>query len=100
MTEKKKTSTKKTSTVWSLNKVSMWTICGAAILYLVSMILSLCIDNFKVVNALQNLATAIMIVIVSILAWRYVSKKQTVWKVLYFVCLLVVVVGIIVPLVK
>lgn len=99
MAEKKKT-TKKSSTVWSLNKVSMWTICGAAILYLVSMILSLCGVDFKIVNALQNLATAIMIIIVSILAWRYVSKKQTVWKVLYVVCLLVVIAGIIVPLIK
>lgn len=106
MTEKKKSQTQSKSSssrnhnAWSLNKVSMYTICAAAILYLVSMILSLCGVNFKIVSALQNAATAIMIIIVSILAWRYVSKKQTVWKVLYFVCLLVVIAGIIVPLVK
>lgn len=110
MAEKKKTTTQSKSTkttksssskktVWSLNKISMWTICAAAILYLVSLILSLCGVNFKVVSALQNLATAIMIVIVSILAWRYVAKKPAVWKVLYIVCLLVVIAGIIVPLV-
>lgn len=100
MAEKKKTTRKSSTTVWSLNKISMWTICAAAILYLVSMILSLCGVDFKLVNAFQNLATAIMIVIVSILAWRYVSKKEPVWKVLYFVCLLVVIAGIIVPLIK
>lgn len=105
MAEKKsatqsKKSTSKKSNVWSLNKVSMYTICVAAILYLVSMILSLCGVNFKIVSALQNAATAIMIIIVSILAWRYVSKKPAVWKVLYVVCLLVVIVGIIIPLIK
>lgn len=104
MAEKKKSQSKSSSSKnhggWSLNKISMWTICAAAILYLVSMILSLCGVNFKIVSALQNTATAIMIIIVSILAWRYVSKKPAVWKVLYIVCLLVVIAGIIVPLVK
>lgn len=98
--QSKSSSSSRNHSVWSLNKVSMYTICAAAILYLVSMILSLCGVNFKIVSALQNAATAIMIIIVSILAWRYVSKKQAVWKVLYFVCLLVVIAGIIVPLVK
>ena len=105
MAEKKKStsstkSTTKRSNVWSLNKVSMYTIVAAALLYLVSMILSLCGVNFKIVSALQNAATAIMIIIVSILAWRYVSKKPAVWKVLYVVCLLVLIACIIVPLIK
>ena len=50
------------------------------------------------VRILQGIATAIMIVIVAILAWRYVRAKQMVWKVLYVICLLIVVAGIIVPL--
>lgn len=105
MAEKKttKTTTKTTtrsSSAWGLNKISMYTMCAVAILYLVSMVLSLCGVNFKVVSALQGLATAIMICIVAVLAWRYVAKKQTVWKVLYIVCLLVVVAGVIIPLVK
>lgn len=95
----KKTSTKKSSTV-SLNKISFYTICAVAILYLVGMILSLCNANLKIVSALQGLATAIMICIVGILAWRYVRNRPTVWKVLYIVCLLVVIVGIIIPLIK
>ena len=52
--------------VWGLNKISMYTIVAVALLYVISMILSLVGVNFKVVSALQNLATAIMIVIVSI----------------------------------
>lgn len=102
MAEKKssKTTTTTRTSIWSLNKISFYTVCAVAILYLVSIICSLCGASFKVVTALQGLATAIMIIIVSILAWRYVSKRQTVWKVLYFVCLLVVVAGVIIPLVK
>ncbi len=86
-------------TVWGLNKISFWVIVAVTILYLVAMILSACGVNFKVVSALQNVAMAAMIIIVAILAWRYVKPKQTIWKVLYFVCLLVVLACIIVPLV-
>ncbi len=94
------TSNSRSSNVWGLNKISMYIICAVAIIYLVSMICSLAGVSLKVVSALQGLATAIMICIVAVLAWRYVAKKQTVWKVLYIVCLLVVIAGVIIPLVK
>lgn len=93
-----KSTTKKSSTVWSLNKVSMWILVAAALLYVIAMILSLVNVDFVVVTALQNIAMAVMVVIVSILAWRYVRNKEMVWKVLYVLCLLLVVAGIIVPL--
>ena len=97
----KKTTTHSTSTssVWSLNKISFWTIVAVTVLYLIALILSACGINLKVVGALQGVATAIMIVIVSVLAWRFVRSKPTVWKVLYVICLLVVLAGIVVPLV-
>ena len=85
----------------SLNKVSFFMIATVAILYVVGMILSL-INAAKlgsVVTILQSIAAAIMIVIVAILAWRYVRNRTTIWKVFYFLCLALVIVGIIVPLV-
>lgn len=83
----------------SLNKVSFWLIAVTAVLYLVAMILHLVGLNSVIVNALQSIATAIMIVVVAILAWRYVRTKALVWKILYIVCLLVVIIGIVIPLV-
>ena len=102
----KKTTTKKSSsssssskrTVWGLNKISFWTIVAVTFLYAVSLVLAACNVNLKVVSALQGVATAIMIIIVAILAWRYVRPKPMVWKVLYVICLLIVIAGIIVPL--
>lgn len=107
MATKKTTSSKSSSssskssrrTVWGLNKISFWTIVAVTFLYALSLILSACGINFKVVSALQGVATAIMIIIVAVLAWRYVKPKQMVWKVLYVICLLIVIAGIIVPLV-
>lgn len=96
---KSTTKTKRTRSVWGLNKISFWTIGAMAILYLIASILTLCGVNSKAVPALQGLATAIAICIVAYLAWKYVRPKQTVWKVLYFVLLLVVLLGIILPLV-
>mgnify|MGYP001622854160 FL=1 len=86
-------------TVWGLNKISFWTIVAVTFLYAVALVLSACKVNATVVSALQGVATAIMIIIVAILAWRYVRPKPMVWKVLYIICLLIVVAGIIVPLV-
>ena len=69
------------------------------LLYAISLVLSACKINSRVIGALQGLATAIMICIVAVLAWRYVRSKQLVWKVLYIICLLIVIAGIVVPLV-
>lgn len=86
--------------LWGLNKTSFWCIGAMAILYLVASILSLCGLSLKIILALQGLATALAICLVACLAWRYVKNKQTVWKVLYVVLLLVVILGIVIPLVK
>lgn len=85
---------------WGLNKISFWCIGAMAIFYLIASILALCGVSSKVIPALQGIATALAICIVAYVAWRYVKPKQTVWKVLYFVLLLVVILGIIIPLVK
>ena len=105
MATKKSSSTKSSQTKssssskWGLNKNSMYVLVAVALLYVVSLLLA-CFDvNLVVVSALQGVAAAIMVIIVSILAWRYVKPKQAVWKVLYIICLLLVIVGIIVPLV-
>lgn len=103
-TNKTQSSTKSTRRsggirTWGLNKISFWTIGAIAILYLIASILAMCGVNLKVVSAMQGLATAFAICIVAFLAWKYVRPKQTVWKVLYFVLILVVLLGIILPLV-
>ena len=71
-----------TRTGWGLNKFSFYTMATAAILYLVAAILSL-INATKLATAvgvLQGLATAIMVGIVAVLAWKYARHKTTAWK--------------------
>jgi hypothetical protein len=93
------THTSKSNNVWGINKISFYTIGCVAVLYLISSVLSLFGVNLKVISALQGVATAIALSIVAVLAWRYVKHKQDVWKVLYFVLLLVVLIGVILPLI-
>lgn len=95
----KSSSSSSKRSAWGLNKISFWTIVAVTILYAIALILSACGVSLSVVGILQGIATAVMIVIVSILAWRYVKAKQMVWKVLYIICLLIVIAGIIVPLI-
>jgi len=86
---------------WELNKVSFYTMASAAVLYLVAAILALVNANglATVVGLLQGIATAIMVCIVAILGWKFARHKTTVWKVLYFVFLGLVILGIIIPLI-
>lgn len=99
-TTKKTTTTKKSSSSsWGINKISFYAIGAVAVLYLISTILGLLGVNLKIVSVLEAFATAIIICITAVLAWRYVSHKPTVWKVLYFVLLLVVLIGVVIPLV-
>ena len=97
-TEKKEKRTNRTTTVWSLNKISFYLIVAIAVLHLVAMILS-CVGLGGPVRVLQGVANAIMICVVAVLAYRYVRNKPTVWLVLYIVVLLVVLVGIVIPLI-
>lgn len=99
-TTSKKSTTSSRSSMWGINKISFWVIGAMAILYLVASILAICgLKNPKIISALQGVATAMAICIAAVLAWKYVRNKQTVWKVLYFVLLLVVLLGIVLPLV-
>ncbi len=95
---KSSSSSRKSS--WGLNKISFWTIVAVTIIYAISIVLSAIGGNalMTATRIMQGIATAVMIVIVAILAWRYVKSKPTVWKVLYIICLLIVIAGIIVPL--
>ena len=50
-TTKKTTHKRSSGSFWGLNKISFYTIAVVAIAYLVSMVLSLCGTNFKIVTA-------------------------------------------------
>ena len=94
--DENKNRSNKPRSAWSLNKISFYLIVATAILYLVGMILS-CFHLSGPVLILQGIANAIMICVVSVLAYRFVRNKPTVWLVLYIVVLLIVLVGIVIP---
>lgn len=99
MAKQTKKSSSSSSGMWGLNKISFWLIVAITVLYAVALILSACGVSSLAVSVLQSIAAAAMIIVVAILAWRYVRPKPAVWKVLYFICLLIVIAGIIVPMV-
>lgn len=87
---------KKSGSGISLNKLSFWLIVAVALLYVVGIILS-AVGLSNITGYLLAVAEAIMICVVAVLAWRFVANKPIVWKVLYFVVLLVIIAGIILP---
>lgn len=89
----------KNSNYIGINKISFYTLLSMAVLYMISSVLKLIGLGTKIIPYLQGLATAVALCIVAFIAWRYVDGKTTAWKVLYFVVLLIVLVGIILPLI-
>ena len=84
---------------WGINKVSFYAICTVAVLLVLAVVFKFLGLNDTIITVLQNVVTALMIAVVAVLAWNYVANKSLVWKILYLVCLLVVIAGIIIPLV-
>jgi len=84
---------------WGINKISFYSICTVAVLYILAVVFKFIGLNATIITVLQNVVTALMIAVVAVVAWNYVANKSLVWKILYLVCLLVVIAGIIIPLV-
>lgn len=85
-------------TKWSLRKVAFLTIVALGVLHLVSAFLAI-FGLQSIVSGLQAVASAVATAIVAVLSWSYAAERNKEWKIIYFICLLVVIVGIIVPLV-
>lgn len=87
----------------SLNKISFWLLVVTAILYLVAMVLKMVGGiSLAIIGAMQGVASALMICVVAVLAYRFVANKgkdRTVWMVLYIIVLLIVLVAIVLPLI-
>ena len=71
----------------------------AAILYLVSFVLSFWNIYDNTIAVMQSVASVIMIVIVSIIGWRFVKTRNSVWKTIYIVLLVAVVASVVIPVV-
>ena len=72
----------------------------AALLYLTSLVFSFVnIDStsFPIFETLKSVAEVMLIVIVSVIGWRYVKTKHLAWKLIYVFVLLAVVASVVVP---
>lgn len=87
----------KNSNKIGLNQLSFWLLVATAILYLIALVLGWCNVSSSLIWWMRSVAAALAVCVVALLAWHYVAGKPTVWKILYLVVLLIVLVGIILP---
>lgn len=71
----------------------------AAVLYLLSFVLSFWEIDVKVIDTLSSVASVIMICIVSVFGWRFIKRRSLTWRLLYVFLLLAVVASVVVPVV-
>ena len=71
----------------------------AAVLYLLSFVLSFWNISNNTITILSSVATVILICIVSVTGWRFIKTKSTPWKLTYILVLLAVVASVVVPVI-
>lgn len=78
----------------SLNSVAFYALAAVAFVYLITTILAnvgLSVP-YNILGIINMIAQLCILLICIILAWRFVANKATVWKVLYFLVVLIIVV--------
>lgn len=81
----------------NLNSISFAVICLVAIILLVSAILTAVGVYPDVASILKEIAIVVSILLVALYAWNYVKTLNFGWKLSYFLCILVIVLGFILP---
>ena len=84
---------------WSLSKVAFLVIIALAVLHLLSSLFAIFGIPTKIISSIQAIASGIATAIVAIVSWNYAKQRNKEWKIIYFICLAIVVLCIIVPLV-
>ena len=82
-----------------LSKISFWTIFLVTILYATSIILSVLNIQTWIIGAISSVATGLLVLIAALQGWNYVKAKAVLYKIVYIICLAVVIAGIVVPMV-
>lgn len=85
------------STTWSVNKISFWSIVAVTVCYILATVFGLIgvAVLATIANVLRAIATAVLLLIVAVHAWHFVSGKSIAYKVLYFICVIVAFAGIV-----
>lgn len=83
----------------SLNKVAFFTLVVAAIVYLVNIILSAVGVASAAVAWIGAVVTVMLFIFAAILGWRYIKNQNMYAKILYFVVLCIIIIGVILPIV-
>ncbi len=82
---------------WGVSKIAFYALAAVAILYLLNTVLNLCGVSSMLVSILFGVGEAILTCVAAYIAWNFVDGKSTVWKVLYLVFVIVILIGIILP---
>ena len=85
-----------------INKLSFFTIAAVSLLYLTAAILSILkvdIPYFDLVTLFQSIAIFIAMGSISVLAWKYAKSRSFIFKLMYFVFMIIVTVTIFIPVI-
>ena len=82
-----------------LSKVSFWTIFLITLVYATSIVLSILEIEAWIIGTLNSISTGLLVLIAAFHGWQYVTSKAILYKIVYIICLAVVIAGIVVPMV-
>ena len=83
----------------TLAKVAFFTFILAAIAYLTQAILLRLNFSSNIMQTIQSIVIVLLFVITGILGWRYCKTRSLLIKILYFVCILIILIAVILPII-
>ncbi|MDD4315828.1 MAG: hypothetical protein PHC84_01555 [Clostridia bacterium] len=83
----------------TLAKVAFYTFIVAALVYLVQSILGKLNVQSNILQTMQSVVIIMLFIVTGVVGWRFCRTKKLPAKLLYFVCVIIIIVAVVLPVI-
>lgn len=83
----------------TLAKVAFFTFVVAAAVYLLQAILGKLGVQSNILSTLQSVVIILLFAVTALVGWKYCRTKKFLIKLLYFICVIIIIVAVVLPIV-
>lgn len=80
-------------------KLAFYTFIIAAIIYLIQAVLSFVNISSAVLQTIQSIVIIVLFAVTGIAGWQFCKSKSFIYKLLYFISVLVILVSVVLPVI-
>jgi hypothetical protein len=83
----------------SLSKIAFYTFIVAAAVYLLQAILGKIGVQSNILQTLQSVVIILLFLVTGFMGWRYCRTKKFLIKLLYLICVIIIIVAVVLPII-